>query len=179
MASENGRWRAAGEGRAEKAARGMLFVGNSHTYQPKELGGLPGAVGRLTAALGAQVSTDSVTQGGADLLDLWEEFNSFVTSRRKDGAASWDVVVLQVGKGTEESQRFALTDHLAIPQQLVARGLPLNVPDGGRSGPWPEENEVEQLNKSMEEYTAALLSAGLAAAPTGFLPGSSVVGREG
>eukprot|EP00439_Symbiodinium_sp_Y106_P015260 s741_g2.t1 len=33
------------------------------------------------------------------------------------------------------------------------------------SGPWPEENEVEQLNKSLEEYAAALLSAGLAATP--------------
>ncbi|CAE7570709.1 unnamed protein product [Symbiodinium natans] len=31
------------------------------------------------------------------------------------------------------------------------------------SGPWPEDNEAEQLNRSMEEYAAALLSAGVQA----------------
>ncbi|CAE7506773.1 unnamed protein product [Symbiodinium sp. CCMP2456] len=110
-------------------------------------------------------STDSVTQGGADLLDLWEEFNSFVTSRRKNGAASWDVVVLQVGKGTEESQRFALTEVLRHNYAALLKEISVSnvILYQTWSGPWPEENEVEQLNKSLEEYTAALLSAGLAA----------------
>ena len=35
---------------------GFLFVGNSHTYQPKELGGIPGAFARLAGASGQDVS---------------------------------------------------------------------------------------------------------------------------
>lgn len=35
---------------------GFLFVGNSHTYQPKELGGIPGAFARLAGAYGQDVS---------------------------------------------------------------------------------------------------------------------------
>lgn len=35
--------------------RGLVFVGNSHTYQPKELGGVPGAFARLAASCGHSV----------------------------------------------------------------------------------------------------------------------------
>lgn len=34
----------------------LLFVGNSHTYQPKELGGIPGAFARLATAYAQDVS---------------------------------------------------------------------------------------------------------------------------
>ena len=53
-------------------------MGNSHTYQPKELGGVPGAFSRLAASYRHSVSCESVTQGGADLTELWEEFQGFL-----------------------------------------------------------------------------------------------------
>lgn len=95
-----------------RAPRRVLFVGNSLTYQPKELGGLPGAVARVAAAAsGEDLHCDAVTQGGADLLDLWDEFEERI--RRGGEAERWDVVVLQVGRGGgDEASRFAVVEVL-------------------------------------------------------------------
>ncbi len=85
-------------------------MGNSHTYRPKELGGIPGAFKKLARACTQEVtlasrflephsfycvffvavrcsmerdvnnlrSTFDVTQGGADLVDLWDEFEQYI-----------------------------------------------------------------------------------------------------
>ena len=46
---------------------GFLFVGNSHTYQPKELGGIPGAFARLAGAYGQDVSLAATDIGPEQL----------------------------------------------------------------------------------------------------------------
>lgn len=145
-------------------SQGLLFVGNSHTYQPKELGGVPGALARLAAAAsaGTQLLVDSVTQGGADLVDLWEEFETFV---RKDGVpCRWDTFVLQVGRGADANAQFA------TEQVLQHRYAPLilALAPGARvllyqtwSGPRPEANEARLLSESLALYSKALHSAGV------------------
>ncbi|CAJ1400657.1 unnamed protein product [Effrenium voratum] len=146
---------------AADSVKSALFVGNSHTYQPKELGGVPGALSRLAAACGHTLSTESVTQGGADLADLWAEFQSFV-QRSKDGA-SWDTVVLQVGKGSDEHSRFAIVEvlrHRYAPL-LLQMPSPRVVLYQTWSTPWPGASEGEELTASLEEYRAALVSAGI------------------
>lgn len=147
----------------EYPCRKLFFVGNSHTYQPKELGGIPNAVTRLAAAAsGAKLEVDSVTKGGADLVDVWEEFAAFVQGAGQD--RTWDTFVLQVGRGADKNMQFA------IAQVLEHRYAPLLLegqPDcrvllyQTWSGPRPLSNEVDLLAESIDEYRAVLLAAGI------------------
>lgn len=140
----------------------FLFVGNSHTYQPKELGGIPGAFARLAGAYGQDVSTFQVTQGGADLADLWEEFEQFMQRSSKDGVV-FGTVVLQVGKGSGEG-RFVMAEVLRpryAPLLLEQPSKPPVVLYQTWSTPWPQPSEADELDASLQEYHSVLLSAGI------------------
>jgi hypothetical protein len=66
----------------------VLFLGNSYTY----VNDLPSVVRALGAATpGAAVVVDSVTLGGARLMELWETTDA----RRRIARGGWNVVVLQ------------------------------------------------------------------------------------
>lgn len=143
----------------------ILFVGNSQTYQPKELGGLPGAVSRLASgALGFEAQCDAVTQGGADLLDLWEAVEARVRRSAEEGEPAWDVVVLQAGRGGTVEARFATEqalEHrygpLLIRQQHTCRFvLYQNWADPGADPRQPDSS------KAMRAYRSALFAAGVA-----------------
>lgn len=99
--------------RPARPQRRLLFVGNSLTYQPKELGGLPGAVARIASGLlGEDWECEAVTQGGADLLELWEEFEARLL-RSVSCGETFDTVVLQVGRcSLDPGSRFASTEAL-------------------------------------------------------------------
>lgn len=60
------------------------------TYQPKELGGVPQVVQRVSRCQGLLLRCESVTRGGADLLELWEEVEAKLQSE------TYAVVVLQL-----------------------------------------------------------------------------------
>jgi hypothetical protein len=85
------------------AAKRVLFVGNSMTYQPKEiksaasrdLMGLPAVVEKVCrGALGQELICESLTKGGASLMELQEDF------QKKIGRSEvLDVAVLQAGCG--------------------------------------------------------------------------------
>eukprot|EP00929_Paragymnodinium_shiwhaense_P105654 TRINITY_DN70703_c0_g1_i1.p1 TRINITY_DN70703_c0_g1~~TRINITY_DN70703_c0_g1_i1.p1 ORF type:complete len:166 (-),score=35.56 TRINITY_DN70703_c0_g1_i1:403-858(-) len=92
-------------------ARRLLFVGNSHTYQPKELGGVKDAVKRLAAtSAGITLQCDEVVQGGADLVDLWEAFEQHWLNPGDEQL--WDTVVLQVSRGADPNSHFAMLEVL-------------------------------------------------------------------
>ncbi|CAK9093168.1 unnamed protein product [Durusdinium trenchii] len=140
----------------------LVFVGNSHTYQPKELGGVPGAFARLAASCGHSVSAESVTQGGANLSDLWEEFESYMQRRGTEGVA-FDTVVLQVGKGSAE-ERFIIGEvlrHRYCPLLLSLASNPQVVLYQTWSTAWPEPTEGEELTATLEEYRSVMLAAGM------------------
>lgn len=143
----------------------VLFAGNSMTYQPKELKGisskelmgLPAVVEKVArGALSMEVICDSVTQGGASLLQLWEDFQAYVHSSK-----TIDVVVLQVGCGvTEEAQvlrdQYGPLIHKHNPRcRVVLYDLWLFP---GRDLP-PGEDEL--AIRTMDSYREALLFAGL------------------
>lgn len=143
----------------------VLFVGNSQTYQPKELGGLPGAVSRLASgALGFQVQCDAVTQGGADLLDVWEAVEARVRGAVAEGERTWDVVVLQAGRGGTVEARFMMEqalEHrygpLLIGQQSTCRVvLYQNWADPG------VDPRQEESFAAMRAYRSALIASGVA-----------------
>ncbi|CAK9116047.1 unnamed protein product [Durusdinium trenchii] len=133
----------------------LVFVGNSHTYQPKELGGVPGAFARLAASCGHSVSAESVTQGGANLSDLWEEFESYMQRRGTEGVA-FDTVVLQVVLYQTwipgQTRRHMNTQMCAQSSAVRARVL---------STAWPEPTEGEELTATLEEYRSVMLAAGM------------------
>lgn len=144
-------------------SRKILFVGNSHTYQPKELGGVPNAVARLAAAMsGAELSVESVTKGGADLLDLWEDFSA--TTHGSSSSSAWDTFVLQVGYGADKSKEFAVVEalkHRYAPLLLELQPSCTVLLYQTWSGPRPSSAEGDLLAESLEEYRAALLLAGI------------------
>lgn len=144
--------------------RRVLFAGNSHTYQPKELGGVPQAVARVAAAVSMDIHVDSVTKGGADLLDLWEEFEAHVLRSLNGREAMWDTFVLQVGRCADSSSRFALAEVL----RLRYAPLLLEVQPNCKillyqtwATPHPTLSEAELLNDSLMVYHSALLGGGL------------------
>eukprot|EP00928_Gymnodinium_smaydae_P046054 TRINITY_DN30650_c0_g1_i1.p1 TRINITY_DN30650_c0_g1~~TRINITY_DN30650_c0_g1_i1.p1 ORF type:complete len:365 (+),score=38.94 TRINITY_DN30650_c0_g1_i1:51-1145(+) len=141
----------------------VLFVGNSHTYQPKELGGVPNAVARLaSAACGVSVSVDSVTMGGADLIDLLGAFEEKLKSRAS--TEMWDTFVLQVGRGADEQARHAITEVLAYqyaPLLLERQPTCTVVLYQTWSGPQPEPSESSILWQTLHTYRATLTAAGI------------------
>lgn len=152
------------QGRAEAPScqRRLLFVGNSHTYQPKELGGVPQAVGRLAAALGcSEWEVASVVRGGADLLDLREEFETTLRA----ASEVWDTFVLQVGCGAEPGNRAAIEHVLQegyAPLLMDAAGPGVTVLLYQTwSGPRPLPSEGDRLGESAAAYSAALRGAGV------------------
>lgn len=88
---------AAGAGDGEP----VLFIGNSLT----ESNDLPARVAEITAAAGHPLRTSAVTQGGASLLDHWE--NGRAVRAIREGR--WSVVVLQQGPSTLPESRAELT----------------------------------------------------------------------
>lgn len=147
------------QGKATTKGYRFLFVGNSNTYQPKELGGVPQAVARLVSAVsGSAAVCDSVVQGGADLCDLW----TAVEGRLESGDL-FDVVVLQVDAGNDVQTQFA------VSQVLQKRYAPLILAKLPSSrvllyqtwlGPNSEDGQ-DQLNSTATVYQSALLTGGL------------------
>jgi len=145
-----------------RRCRRLLFVGNSLTYQPKELGGLPGAVARIAAAaVGEDWHCESVTEGGADLLDLWEDFE---TRLLRGNGEVWDVIVLQVGQGSlEEESRFAMVEVLSHRYGPLLRERQPNcqvVLYQTWADPGQLPGEAALLHQAVEVYRASLLAAG-------------------
>jgi len=149
-----------------KEVKRILFVGNSHTYQPKELGGLPSVVAKIATAVSAtELSCESVVKGGADLVDLWEDFQAAVLKQcDSKGSAHWDAVVLQVGRGVDQHSQFP------VLQALEKCYAPLLVQTHGQipvvlyqtwSGPRPGVDEAELLALGVETSRVALQAGGV------------------
>lgn len=158
---------------ARPCPRRVLFVGNSLTYQPKELGGLPGAVARVAAAAHQEeLHCEALARGGADLLELWGDFEERLLrgGRGPGGVADaegatecWDAVVLQVGRGgADAAARFATLEvlqHRYAPLLLERQpGCQVLLYQT-----WAEPDEAPELEPPREEgveaYRAALLGA--------------------
>lgn len=137
----------------------VLFVGNSNTYQPKELGGLPSLVSRVAAAAdGSTLTCDALVRGGADLTDLCEEFEAHMQAREGPLHAA----VLQLAAFSEPGSQ------LAMLQSLQHRYVPLLLEAGCRVvlyqtwlGPRPTAADVELLGAGAEVYRALLLEGGI------------------
>lgn len=147
----------------ERSPRRLLFVGNSHTYQPKELGGLPGAVGRfVSSTCGTELEVDSVVKGGAFLDELWEDFKSKLRDRA--GVPRWDTFVLQVGQAPDPQAEQATNAVLKECYAPILRELqpPCTVLLYQTwSGPQPATGEAERLAETSSSHRTALLDAGL------------------
>lgn len=147
---------------SRKVSRRIVFVGNSHTYQPKELGGIPGVVTRMALAVnGTSCVCESVVKGGADLVDLWEDFENMM---QRTSSTQWDIVVLQIGRLADPQARFAIVQVLEHRYGPLIRQLH---PDCGVllyqtwSEPWPGVHEEELLMHAAADCQSSLLSAGL------------------
>jgi len=161
-AAENGQHEAEEVDR-QSVVRNVLFVGNSHTYQPKELGGLPKVVERVAAAVGvASVQCTAVVQGGADLLDLWEEFEEHL--RCSSSGASLDTLVLQVGVGADEGSRLATAEalrHSYAPLLLQLHpGCQVLIYQTW-AGPRPDPDAAVQMAETADFYCSVLADAGI------------------
>mmetsp|Transcript_76989 Transcript_76989/g.214014 ORF Transcript_76989/g.214014 Transcript_76989/m.214014 type:complete len:269 (-) Transcript_76989:31-837(-) len=76
----------------------VLWVGNSYTYYPEAIGGVPGALRLLAAAGGAEEAEHvQLVRGGASLVSLAADFERCleVAASAASGRQAFDVVVLQ------------------------------------------------------------------------------------
>jgi hypothetical protein len=106
----DGRSVAAPDGAGQPA---ILFIGNSLTSQND----LPRRCTAVAAASGSPVATDSVTIGGASLLDHWNDGRA----RRAIASRRWTVVVLQQGPSTLPESREELTRLSALFGEEIRR----------------------------------------------------------
>ncbi|HSF38638.1 MAG TPA: hypothetical protein VLT87_02530, partial [Thermoanaerobaculia bacterium] len=80
----------------------VLFLGNSLTYSND----LPGIVQAFAKARGQEIYVDSVTLGGANLEDLWDDGSALDAIAK----GNWNVVVLQQGPSSAPDSREHLRD---------------------------------------------------------------------
>ena len=121
----------------------VLFVGNSLTYTND----LPGIVQAFATARGQEIYVDSVTLGGANLEDLWD-----------DGAAldaiakgKWNVVVLQQGPSSAPESREHLREWTRKFDARIREA-------GGRTAlymVWPTPDRIAYFDDVRESYRLA------------------------
>lgn len=140
----------------------VIFVGNSLTYQPKELGGVPGIVHRVASAhLGLDLQCTAITKGGADLLELWDDFEAFALG---DAGPPWASVVLQIGRAEDaDATRVTLGETLRHRYGPLLRKV---APDGLRVilyHTWrdPADSDIPGSPEGVEVCKMALQKAGL------------------
>src|SRR5258706_12559115 len=118
----------------------VLFIGNSLTYTND----LPLVVQAIAKAAGKSMYVESVTAGGANLEDNWNdgEAPKAISSKK------WDVVVLQQGPSSLPESRVNLREGTIIYAELIRKA-------GGRPAlyrVWPGLERDASFNGILDTY---------------------------
>lgn len=133
----------------------VLFVGNSLTYTND----LPAMVGRVAAAIGAHIETESMAYPNYALIDHWNE--GFVQERIRTG--NFDYVVLQQGPSSLPLNRDTLRLATALFNPVIRAS-------GARPAlfaVWPEVERFGVFPDVAESYYLAAQDVGGVYLPVG------------
>jgi hypothetical protein len=128
---------------AAKLKLRILFVGNSLTYTND----LPGIVQALAKARGQEFYVDSVTLGGANLEDLWDDGSALDAIAK----GKWNVVVLQQGPSSAPESRDHLREWTKKFDAKIREA-------GGRTAlymVWPTPDRLAYFDDVRESYRLA------------------------
>lgn len=123
----------------------LLFVGNSLT----DSNDLPGIVQALAKAHGETMQVDSVTLGGANLEDHWDDGEAL----RRIAQGRWSIVVLQQGPSSAPDSREHLREWTRRFDQKIREA-------GGRTAlymVWPTPDRINFFDEVRESYRLAAL----------------------
>jgi hypothetical protein len=123
----------------------VLFLGNSLTYSND----LPGIVQAFAKARGQEIYVDSVTLGGANLEDLWDDGSALEAIAK----GKWNVVVLQQGPSSAPDSREHLRDWTRRFDAKIREA-------GGRTAlymVWPTPDRLNYFDDVRESYRLAAL----------------------